>query len=290
LHVANALWGQQGLPFRQEYLTDSQKHFGATLHPVDFRQTEQARQTINRWVEEQTKDRIKDLLPRGSLDALTGLVLTNAIYFKGQWVQPFHKELTKDEPFTTADGRKAPVPLMRRGDRFRYFAGDGLQAVELPYVGDRVSMVVLLPAKADGLADLEKSLTPEKLAGWVGQLRPQPGDVLLPRFTATAEFELADTLEKLGMRLAFTRQADFSGILSGEPLFISKVVHKAFVDVNEEGSEAAAATGVVMTRASAPLNPPKPFTFRADHPFLYLIRDTATGGVLFLGRYAGPGA
>jgi serpin B len=286
LHVANALWGQQGLPFDAGFLARTKEQFDATLHAVDFGKTEEARRTINKWVEEQTRDKITDLLGPGALTARTGMVLTNAIYFKGVWTFKFERAMTRDEPFH-APGGDVKAPLMHQSGKFRYCAGDGVQAVELPYAGDRVSMVVLLPQAADGLSALEQGLTADKLAGWVGGMRSLPGDIALPRFKTTTAFELKEPLEKLGMKRAFGPGADFSGILSTEPLWISKVIHKAFVDVNEEGSEAAAATAVVMTRAPSP-PPPERFTFRADRPFLFVIRDTATGTPLFVGRLVNP--
>jgi serpin B len=286
LAIANALWGQEGLPFRQEFLTETQKEYGATLHPVDFRQPEQARQTINHWVEQQTKDKIKDLFGPGTLSADNRLVLTNAIYFKGAWSDPFNKQLTREEPFHLAGGKDVRAPLMRRHGRYRYFAGDGLQAVELPYAGGPIAMLVVLPAAADGLPAVEKDLTRDRVDGWVGQMRTRPGEVVLPRFKTTDEFDLGDTLQAMGMRLAFSRNADFGGMCA-EPLMISKVVHKAYVDTNEQGSEAAAATGVGMKLAAAPA-PQEPFTFRADRPFLFVIRDTAAGTPLFVGRVANP--
>jgi serine protease inhibitor len=286
LHVANALWGQQGLPFEAEFLARTRDRFGATLHPVDFAKTEEARRTINTWVEEQTRDKIKDLLGPDAVDGGTALVLTNAIYFKGDWTLKFDKALTREEPFH-APGGDVKAPLMHRAGTFRHFAGDGVRAVELPYAGDRVSMVVVLPEAADGLASLERSLTADRLAGWARRMTAAPGDVALPRFKTTAEFELKVPLEALGMKRAFGRGADFSGILATGPLWISKVIHKAFVDVNEEGSEAAAATAVIMDRGGPP-RPAERFTFRADRPFLFVIRDTATGTPLFVGRLANP--
>ncbi len=288
LHVANALWGQQGFPFRPEFLALTKKDYGAGLRQVDFANTEQARQTINHWVEQQTKDRIKDLLPAGSLDALSRLVLTNAIYFKGTWDKQFPKSATQDAPFQLGGGRTAKAPLMSVGGSFPYFADETLQAVELPYAGGDLAMVVLLPRQADGLAKLEQSLTPENLDRWVTHLRQTPGDVWLPRYRVTSGFDLNATLQQLGMHKAFGGDADFSGMTpSGEKLLISKVVHKAFVDVNEEGSEAAAATGAVMKLAAAPARQER-FAFRADHPFVFLIRGQRTGAVLFLGRVANP--
>jgi serpin B len=286
LAIANALWGQQGLPFHQEFLTATKDQYGATLNPVDFRQPDQARQTINHWVAENTKDKIKELFAAGSITPQMRLVLTNAIYFKGKWTDPFKKENTKDEPFKLAAGGTVSAPLMRRGGHFRYLEADGVQAVDLPYAGNKIAMLVVLP-RGDGKLDaVEKSLTADKLTGWATRMTSRDGDVLLPRFKTTGEFELGDTLKAMGMRLAFSDAADFSGI-SSEPLQISTVVHKAFVETNEEGSEAAAATGVGI-RAMAARVPAERFMFRADRPFLFVIRDVTAGTPLFVGRIANP--
>jgi serpin B len=287
LSIANALWMQRGMTFRQEFLAETNRHYEAATHSVDFGQTEQARQTINHWVEQKTKDRIKDLFAPGVLSADCRLVLTNAIYFKGKWADPFNKSFTRDEPFHVTGDQTVQAPLMRRRGRYRYFAGEGVQAVDLPYAGNHISMLVILPAAAEGLPALEKDLTADRIHGWVGKLTSKPGEVLLPRFKTTDEFDLTATLQEMGMKRAFTPTADFSG-MSPEPLLISKVVHKAFVETNEEGSEAAAATGAAMRLAAAPA-PQEPFTFRADRPFLFAIRDTSTGAPLFVGRVANPG-
>ena len=286
LSIANALWMQQGLSFRQEFMADSQRNYEAALRVVDFAQSEKARQTINHWVEQQTKDKIKDLFAAGSLTADNRLVLTNAIYFKGKWAKPFEKSATRDEPFHVTSDKTVESSLMRRSGRIRYFAGDGVQAVELPYAGDRIAMLVILPAAGAELSPVEAKLTAKQLSGWVERLAYKPGEVLLPRFKTTDEFDLTKTLQDMGMRQAFSPSADFSGMCA-EPLMISKVIHKAFVETNEEGSEAAAATGVAMKPASVAL-PQEPFTFRADRPFLFVIRDTTTGTPLFVGRIANP--
>jgi serpin B len=285
LAIANALWGQTGLPFKPLFLAESKKYYDAGLNTVDFHQPEAARLTINRWVEEKTKDKIKELFASGSLGPANRLVLTNAIYFKGKWADPFKKENTKDEPFKLADGGTVSAPLMRRGGNYRYMAADGVQAVDVPYVGGKIAMLVVLPA-AGGLPAVEKALTVDKLTAWTSRLKFADGDVLLPRFKTTDKFELGDTLQAMGMRLAFSDSADFSGMCS-EPLQISSVVHKAFVDTNEEGSEAAAATGIAM-RATAARVPQERFTFRADRPFLFVIRDVTAGTPLFVGRIANP--
>lgn len=289
LSTANALWAQQGYPWKPEYKKIVATDYAAGLFDVDFKgNAEAARATINQWVEKETREKIKDLLPAGSITALTRLVLTNAIYFKGDWQDPFDKKATKDLPFTTADGKKINTPLMFRQGRYLYAENDAYQVLDLPYTGRRISMTVVLPRKVDGLPAVEKELTAAKLAETLKGLRPEREvHVHLPRFKVTKDFLLNKPLKELGMRAAFEK-ADFSGMhTGGEQLDITAVVHKAFVDVNEEGTEAAAATGVVVGVTSvAP--PPTPKYFKADHPFLFFIRDQKTGSVLFMGRLESP--
>jgi serpin B len=289
LNLANALWGQKGFPFRPEFLTLTQTHYGAGLRQVDFHNPEAARQTINRWVEQQTKDKIKDLFPSGSLDATTRLVLANAIYFKGTWASKFQPKDTNDAPFRDG-GRATKVPMMHQTARFGYAEGDGWQVLEMPYAKSTLAMDVILPRAADGLPDLEGKLSPAWLGEALRAVRPEEVIVSLPRFKATLGFDLTKTLAGMGMPKAFSAsEADFSRMTSAGRLMISVVVHKAYVDVTEQGTEAAAATGVGMKLAAAPVRP-QPKVFNADHPFVTLIRDTATGCVLFLGRFVQPGA
>ena len=284
LRIANRLWGQAGYHFLPTFLQVTRDHYGAELAQVDFAQdTEAARHTINAWVEEKTEEKIKDLLAQGVLDSGTTLVLTNAIYFKGDWQRKFEAKATKDAPFLLTPQEKVTVPMMRQRGKFAYGVVGKVQVLELPYVGKDLSMFVLLPKEVDGLADLEKSLSVETLNTWTSGLREQTVEVLLPKFKMTSGFRLEKTLGSMGMPLAFSGEADFSGMTGQRGLFISAVIHKAFIDVNEEGTEAAAATAVVM-RAPAPPNP----IFRADHPFLFLIRDNRTGSILFLGRVINP--
>jgi serpin B len=289
LAVANALWGQKDYKFLDSFLALNEKHYGAGLSLLDFKgATEGARGTINAWVEKQTKERIKDLLRPGVLTADTRLVLTNAIYFKGDWAEQFAKDATRDEPFHPAAGKTVAVPMMHRTAGFGYLEGEGFQALSLPYKGDALSMVVFLPGKAGSLTDFERSLTAENLARWLPQLGRREVEVSLPKFKVTAEFSLARTLEAMGMKDAFAAgAADFSGMDGTKELFIGAVVHKAFVAVDEKGTEAAAATGVVMALAAAPEPPP---AFKADRPFVFAIRDNASGSILFLGRVADPKA
>jgi serine protease inhibitor len=286
LVVANALWGQRDYKFLQEFLTLIKANYDGNLQQVDFvQQTEDARKTINAWVEDKTKEKIKELIKPGVLDSMTRLVLTNAIYFKGKWANQFKPEQTQDAPFTPLDGEKINVPMMHQTSRFGYMETDAVQVLEMPYVNNDLSMVVLLPKKLDGVRDLEKELTAETVASWLAELRKREVRVWVPRFKLTSEFELAKVLGSMGMPDAFSDKADFSGMTGNRDLFISAVVHKAYVDVNEEGTEAAAATGVGMKLTS--IEPPPP-VFRADHPFVFLVRDNHTNSILFLGRLANP--
>jgi len=285
LSVANALWAQKDYTFRKEYLAVVRDQYQAGIENLDFvGATEEARKTINAWVEKQTNDKIKELFKPGVLDDLTRLVLTNAIYFKGNWATQFDKKLTKDAPFTLADGKKVDVPMMYRNGNFNYAQVEGFQMLELPYRGNELSMLVLLPEKADGIADLESKLTAVNLSKWLPLMHERKLPVYIPKFKMTSEFSLKQTLSSMGMPDAFNMaKADFSGMTGKKDLYIGAVVHKAFVDVNEEGTEAAAATGVVMETQAF-----DPTVFRADHPFLFLIRDTKTGSILFMGRLSDP--
>lgn len=285
LSVANRLWGQKDYGFLPAFTQLTQKYYHAGLEEVDFDQPEQARKTINGWVDKETRDKIKDLIPAGILNPLTRLVLTNAIYFKAPWLNPFNPKSTREGSFTRADGSKVKAALMAGGFRARYADVGDCGVLELPYEGRAQSMVLLLPAKNDGLPALEAQLSAHRLGQWLGKLRTHQVDVRLPRFKVTAEFLLNDALKKLGMTDAFdVRKANFSGLTTREQVYIRAVLHKAFVEVNEAGTEAAASTAVVIEARSLP----PPATFHADHPFLYLIRDNATGSILFVGRLADP--
>jgi serpin B len=288
LSVANSLWAQQGFQFLPEFTDLNKKYYGAGFREVDFAgATEKARQTINGWVEEKTNNKIKELLKKGILNSLTRMVLVNAIYFKGTWAQQFDKAGTTEAPFHLDEKKEVKVQMMSRKDQFRTLEEENLQVLELPYNGKELSMVLLLPKEIGGLRALEKSLTSEKIAGWMAKLTKKEIHVYLPRFTVTSGFRLDETLKKLGMPSAFNvAEADFSGMTGKKDLYITAVVHKAFVDVNEEGTEAAAATAVVMGLKSVAM---QPLEFRADHPFLFLIRENASGAILFIGRLSNPG-
>jgi serpin B len=288
LLTANGLWVQKGFAILPAFENTLANNYHAPLTPLDFvAAPEAARAQINRWTEEHTKEKIKDLFPAGSLDARTRMVLTSAIYFYGKWQDPFVTSRTRPAPFTLPSGDPAQADFMNQTSHFGYADTPSAQILEMRYAGSGIVFDVLLPKTADGLPGLEKSLTWENLTGWLGKLTTQNVQVSLPKFRAESQFSIGKALSAMGMPTAFTAKADFSGIDSKRDLAISEVVHKAFVDVAEEGTEAAAATGIGV-RAAAMRMPEQAIVFRADHPFLFLIRDARTGVVLFIGRLMNP--
>ncbi len=286
LTVANALFPHESYRFKPAYLEQVTGQYAAGVEPLNFSQdSEGARTHINQWVEKRTNDKIKDLIKPGMLDASTRMVLVNAIHFKGDWSSQFKPRFTREQDFRVSAKQSVKTPMMYQTTQAGYTQTADLQLLELPYTGNDVSMCILLPRKVDGLAALEAKLNAKQLSQLTSQARPMKVRVTLPKFKMTSEFRLRSVLEKLGMKLAFkSGAADFSGMDGTRDLYVYDVVHKAFVDVNEEGTEAAAATGVIIKTRSAPLYP----TFRADRPFLFLIRDKTTDSILFLGRYAKP--
>jgi serpin B len=289
LSVANSLWCERKYSFRETFLELNRKHYRAEVRLVDFvANAEAARQEINAWVERKTQDKIRDLLKPDQVSPLTALVLCNAIYFKGKWLAQFDPKATKTEPFFVTPARTTNVPMMSQKLKFRCKVAADLVLFALPYTGKDLSLVVLLPKTLDGLDSLENQLGSAKLQEWLSALADAPeseATVFLPRFKLNCRLELKDDLVAMGMPSAFGPGADFSGMSRANDLFISAVVHQAFVDVNEEGTEAAAATAVVMSR-SASAN--RPLVLRVDHPFVFLICERQTGNILFLGRVADP--
>lgn len=285
LYIANALWAQKGHAFLSGYLDTLARHYGAGVHLVDFEaEPEAARRAINRWVSDGTEGLIEEVLSSGTISSLTRLALTNAIYFQAHWESPFDPDSTRDADFFLPDGGRTPVPMMTQKDRFAYAEGIDYQAVELPYVGEELSMVVLLP-DADGRPAFERGLTGRELLVICDGLTPELVRVYLPRFSMDPEaIRLEDALSGMGMETAFTEAADFSGMDGTRDLAISNVTHKTFVSVDEFGTEAGAATAVVVGPTSG--NPL--YTLRADRPFLFLIRDMATRTILFMGRVTDP--
>lgn len=290
LAVAGALWGQDGLAWEPAFVGLLADRFSAGFQEASFGDDpEGARERINVWVSEHTGARIPGLLGPGTITPLTRIVLTSAVYFKGRWAEQFDPARTTMEPFHRADGTDVVVPLMQRTGEERHFAGDGFQLLRLPYVGRDLEMLVLLPATADGLPALEARLTPEALAAWAGAAEEVEVRIHLPRFRieATSGTSMNGPLRTLGVTDIFDPGAcDLSGMTAAEKLVVSAVIHQAFVDVNEEGTEAAAATAVIANLPGPP--PPRPVEFRADRPFVFLIRDAVHGTILFMGRLAEP--
>ncbi len=292
--IANRLFGEKTYDFDAGYMSLTERAYGAPLERVDFKSaSEPARKLINGWVEKQTESRIKDLIPPTGVDTETRLVLVNAIYFLGDWAEPFDKGATRPSAFRLSATDTKDVPTMNRTDSYRIAARDGVTALELPYAGGSMSMIVLLPDAVDGLAAMESAMTEAKLNTLIGELRQERVWVSLPKFTISPALSLSlrEDLMGLGMRSAFNRdRADFTGIANppnkADRLYISQVFHKGFVRVDEKGTEAAAATAVSMARAGG--KPAEPRSFKADHPFCFVIRDTASGLVLFLGRVLDP--
>ncbi len=291
LSIANALWGATNYTFRKDFLAKAQEYYESGLSEVDFAgNAEKARETINAWAQKRTHDRIKNLMPPGTIDADTRLVLTNAIWFKGSWQNQFDKKATNNEDFHVTQDKATKVPMMHRTGNYTYAANDQMQALGIPYRGREMSMVFLLPAKKQALASLEQAVTADAVKKWLGSMHPSEVIVSLPKFKITSELQLARTLSEMGMSDAFSNHADFSGMSEKEGLKISQVIHKAFVEVNEEGAEAAAATGVTMKPLAMRRPERQTPVFRADEPFLFLIRDEKSGCVLFLGRVSNPAA
>ena len=288
LSIANSLWPQAEYEFLDSYLELTKAYYGVAITPVDYKNsTEAARQMINHWVEDKTKQKIKDLIKPGVLDPLTRLVLANAIYFKGNWKTQFQPDRTKDAPFHVSPTRVVQVPMMSQKENYNYADLGTLSMIELPYIGEELAMIILLPKENDGIDELESGLSAESLVQMRDELRNREILVYLPKFKMTSGFRLDKNLISMGMADAFNpRKADFSG-MDGRPdwLYIGAVIHKAFVEVNEEGTEAAAATAVVMKARGLPKPPP---VFRADHPFIFLIHQKRTGSILFMGRVTDP--
>jgi len=287
LNVVNAIWGQKDYEFLSDFLDVLAENYGAGLRILDFiNETEQSRVAINKWVSDQTEGRIKDLIPQGAVDALTRLVLTNAIFFNAAWEDPFDEDMTTDGPFYLLDGGQVIVPMMKQTEAFGYTEGEGHQAIELQYDGNELSMVILLP-EAGQFQAFEEGLQAERVDAIINDLQPTGVTLTMPKFEFNSEFSLTDTLAGMGMPIAFSGDADFSGMTGNRGLFISDVVHKAFVSVDEAGTEAAAATAVIMPESG----PPEPTVeVTIDRPFIFLIRDIETGAILFVGRVMNPGA
>ena len=286
LNVVNAIWGQKDYKFLSTYLDLLAENYGAGLRVLDFiNDSNQSRETINQWVSDQTEGRIKDLIPEGSINPLTRLVLTNAIYFNAAWKFPFKPEATTNGPFHLINGGDVTVPMMKQAENFGYAKSGNYLAVELPYDGDELSMVILMN---DGgkFSDFENTLKSPAVKAIIDELKNTRVALTMPKFEFESEFGLKATLMGMGMEEPFRDSADFSGMSTQSDLHIDDVVHKAFVSVDEAGTEAAAASAVIVGTTSMP---PEPVTVTLDRPFVFLIRDIETGAILFIGRITNPG-
>ena len=286
LSIANAIWGQDKFHFEEDFLNTLAKNYGAGLRLLDFiMEPEESRQVINDWISDQTREKIQDLIPQGAINSDTRLVLSNAIYFKATWLEPFVEIFTDAGLFTGLDGEKIPITMMHGSDfNFLYFQGDGFQAFQMPYVGGEVSMLVILPDEGD-YRDFESALTVGTLDQILEGMVYTPIRLTFPKFEFESEISLAQILADMGMPLAFSDAADFSGMIGTKDLFISDVFHKAYVNVDEEGTEAAAATAVIMSVTSAPADP---LEITVDRSFLFVIREHQTNTILFMGRVVEP--
>jgi len=285
LNIANALWGEEGYQFLDDFLDVIAMNYGAGLRLLDFvADPEGSRQIINNWVSEQTEERIKDLLPQGAIDAVTRLVLANAIYFKADWQSQFEESDTEQGSFTLLDGSEVSVPMMSQIETFAYAEGPGYQVIEMPYLADEMAMIVFLPAEGE-FAAFEAALQPEKMGEMLASLEMRTLVLKMPKFEFETEFSLVKILKELGMPSAFNADADFSAMDGTQNLLISEVVHKAFIAVDEEGTEAAAATAVIIAEMSVVI---AEVELSLDRPFVFGIRDKETGALLFLGRVMNP--
>ena len=287
LNTANALWTEKDYPFLEEYLSFIDNYYMGKATDVDFTNPKNAADIINKWVEENTGGKIEDMLSSDDISPGTVLILSNAIYFKGSWLTQFNVEDTKDRDFEMTPNNKIQVPTMVLKDSkelFNYTETEDLQILELPYKGNAVSMIILLPKEND-ITIVNQKFTSENLATWMDSMYPTVVDIYLPKFTFKTDYNLKNMLIDIGLDIAFSSNADFSGMNGYGGLFIEKVLHKAFVEINEEGTEAAAATTVHVMESAMP-EPPE--IFNADHPFTFLIQHKETGTILFMGSVSNP--
>lgn len=287
LNIANSLWCEQTYDFKQEFLNLNKDYYKAGIKKTDFKNNyKEARDAINKWVEDNTQEKIKDLIPNGMLDKMTRMVLANAIYFKGAWEYPFDEKNTRKDTFYIYTKCRTKADFMHRSLTAKYYKDNLAEVLEIPYSDRKLSMLVVLPNEKYGMEKLEAKLDRNRYEKYINELSRRQVELTLPKFKITANYELSEVLQNLGMKKAFSGDADFSGMTGKKELYISNIVHKSFVDVNEEGTEAAAATGVVMRKTSLP--PSEKVKFKADHPFIFFIKDNETNSILFMGRVMNP--
>jgi serpin B len=294
IDTANSIWPQKGYDIAPQFFELVQRNYGEAIIPIDYgKNPEEARQTINQWIAKKTRETIKDMIPQGSLDQGTRLALASAIHFKGDWLGSFKPEDTSELDFWVTSERSVRSPMMTQTSDFKYAETESLQILEMPYVGNELSMLVVLPKEINGVKMVEDSLSAENLTKLRLQMSPTKVLIHIPKFKVNSTFFLAETLASMGMKDAFSRsKANFSGIAKNKknPLYLSTVIHKAFAEITEEGTEASASTvGDVVSMGVRPADPPEPpHKFRADHPFIFLIQENKTGSLLFIGKITNP--
>lgn len=287
LRITNAVWAQQGYPFLDTYLNLLARYYGSGLQTTDFEKyPEESRFAINQWAADQTEQKIKDVIPAGAIHPLTRMALVNAIYLSAPWLQPFDEKITNDGLFSLPDGRRITVPFMVQTQNIPYYVDDSIKMVALPYSGDQLSMIIIMP-EAGTFQQFISQLDIQEINSLMDKQNNGEVEIKVPRFRLENDFNLNEILEKLGMNLAFDLdQADFSGMEPARELYIDQVIHKAYIDVNEAGTEAAAATAVLMTVKG--FNPEEPQMITFDHPFLFIIQDNESGAILFIGQVINP--
>lgn len=287
LKIANSLWIEKDYVFLKDYLTFINAYYNSGVKKTDFKkQTEKSRLEINKWVELQTNNKIKELIKPNVLSQLTRLVIVNAIYFNGTWDKKFDKKLTQNNDFLAEGENSVSVPFMNVTEQYKYYENDNFQLLDIPYKGKTVSMIILLPKKNTGLPGIEKSLNWNNYVEYTNAMVYKRIKISIPKFNMKSEFELKESLSDMGMPLAFGKEADFSGITGNKDLMIDKVIHKTFIKIDETGTEAAGSTAVVLIEKSG--MPQDPIEFTANHPFIFVIKDNTNNCILFIGRVSNP--
>ena len=290
LTIANSLWAQKDSKFLDSYFNLIKSYYKAELQNVDFVNSDEREKTrlmINKWVENKTNNKIKDIMKPGILDDYSSLVLVNAIYFSGKWAIPFNRENTLRDTFHLTAKKSIETPFMKNTLKLKYFENDKLQSVEIPYMGNKITMIIVLPKIKTGVEELDKSITYISYKQMLDSMKNETVELTMPKFQMTSYFQLEHILKNMGMKISFSENADFSGMTGDSTLSIDRVIHKAFIDISEEGNEIPPSKVVAMGPSASPQNR-QAKTFLADHPFLFLIKDEETGSILFMGKINKP--
>lgn len=289
LKIANSIWGEKSYPFKQKYLATLEDDFDAPLHQVSFiNNAQESRKKMNQWVEEKTENKIKNLIPEKAISENTRLVLTNAIYFYGAWAKAFKGAATKKDNFNISEKEQIKVDFLNTATKLFYFENELFKVVEIPYKGKAASLIVLMPKNIGGFENLTKTLDYETYIKWNKEMKEAMVQLSIPKFNIESEFEMSKVLSEMGMKVAFTNTANFTGMSKKNDLKIDKVIHKAKIGIDEKGTEAAAATAVVMVRKTSISNKLKLVEFKADRPFIFLLKENKNNSILFMGKVVKP--